>query len=262
MRTEEKCFKELVELCHSPGFAHVIAMFCFRDNWIGFKDQMTGKLIADKKTPQRLIRTEIASLIGGLLGGTGSIELPDQGVIAEYLERAESLLEEIHQCMIKDAFSGWEADSSPLSTGEAIREAAFYATESAYAFQYIEFAEMRYQQDEKWLADNVGFTLTDGKTIANAIVGIQTQKTMRHLENLGKTDRTLWTMLPAFELEQGEVISATGLPEKAVEAFFNAFSCDVGSENASFFSVTDFNITSARPIVLSEGRYFYFNTSA
>lgn len=135
MRTEEKCFQELIELCRSPGFAHAIAMFCFRDNWIGFKDQMTGKLIADKRTPQRLIRTEIASLIGGLLGGSGSIELPDQGVIAKYLERAERTLGEIHECMIKDAFVDWDADTSPLSTGEAMREAAFYATESAYAFQ-------------------------------------------------------------------------------------------------------------------------------
>lgn len=258
MRTEEKCFQELIELCRSPGFAHAIAMFCFRDNWIGLKDQMTGKLIADRKTPQRLVRTEIASLIGGLLGGSGSIELPDQAVTGEYLERAERLLAEIHQCMIKDAFSDWDADSSPLSTGEAIRESAFYATESAYAFQYIEFSEMRYQQDEQWLADNVGFALKDAKIIVDAIVDIQSQKAMRQLENLRKTDPALWTMLPAFELEKGEVVSASGLPEKTVEAFFDAFICDVSSENSSFKSVTDFNITSARPIVLLGGRYFLF----
>lgn len=258
MRTEEQCFKELIELCRSPGFAHAIASFCFRDNWIGFKDQMTGKLIADRKTPQRLIRTEIASLIGGLLGGSGSIELPDQGVIAEYLERAERLLEETHQCMIQDAFGDWEAETSPLSTGEAIREAAFYATESAYAFQYLEFAEVRYQQDEQWLADNVGFTLKDAKIIADALVGIQSQKAMHHLESLRETDPVLWTMLPAFELKQEEVINASGLPEQTVQSFFEAFCCDARSENGTFQSVTEFNITSARPIVLLEGRYFLF----
>jgi len=258
VQTEEKYFLELIELCRSPGFAHAIAMFCFRDNWIGFKDQMTGKLIADKKTPQRLVRTEIASMIGGLLGGSGSIDLPDQRVTAKYLERAERILEEIHQCMIKDAFPDWEADISPISTGEAIREAVFYATESAYAFQYIEFAEMCYQRDEKWLADTVGFTIKDAEIIADAIVGIQSAKAMHHLESLRKTDPTLWTMLPAFELEQGDIVSVSGLPEKTVEAFFDAFTCDVSSENASFKSVTDFNITSAKPIVRLEGRYFLF----
>ncbi|MGX9352810.1 YecA family protein [Shimia sp. W99] len=258
MRSEEVCFQELMELCRSPGFSHAIAMFCFRDNWIAFKDQMTGELISDKKTPQRLVRTEIASLIGGLLGGTGSIELPDQSVIAEYLERAERLLEEIHQCMVKDAFSDWQADSSPLSTGEAIREAAFYATESAYAFQYSNLAKVRYQQDEQWLTDNVGFTLQDAKVIADVIVDIQSQRAMDHLESLRKTDPTLWTMLPAFQLEQAQVVEASGLPEKTVQHFFDAFSCDASSENGAFHSVTDFNITSARPIVLLDGRYFLF----
>lgn len=258
MRTEEKCFQELVELCQRPGFVHAISMFCFRDNWISFKDQMTGKIIAERKKPQRLIRTEIAALIGGLLGGSGSIDLPDQSVIAEYLERAERLLEEIHQCMVKDAFAYLEADISPLSTGEAIREAAFYATESAYSFQYIEFAEMRYQHDEQWLADSVGFTIKDAKIICNAIVGIQSQKAMHHLESLRTTDPTLWTMLPAFELEQDDIVRDSGLPEKTVEAFFDAFTCDIGFDNSSFKSVTDFNITSARPIVLLDGRYFLF----
>ena len=57
--------------------------------------------------------------------------------------------------MIVDAFADLKPDSAPLSTGEAIREAAFYATESAYAFQYKDFAEVRYQPDEQWLLHNV-----------------------------------------------------------------------------------------------------------
>ncbi|KGM48030.1 hypothetical protein ATO9_13670 [Pseudooceanicola atlanticus] len=258
MRSEEECFQELIELCRSPGFAHAIAMLCFRDNWIGLKDQMTGKLIADMKSPQRLVRTEIASLIGGLLGGPGSTELPDQAVIAQYLERTERLLEEIHQCMVKDAFSARKAGTSPLSTGEAIREAAFYATESAYAFQYNAFSEMRYQQDKQWLADNVGFTPEDAKIIADAIVGIQSQKAQDHLESLRHIDQKFWTMLPAFELEQGALVTASGLSEKTVENFFDAFTCDVSFDNATFQSVTDFNITSARPIVLLDGRHYLF----
>lgn len=258
MRSEEQCFQELMEICQSPGFAHAIAILCFRDNWIGIKDQMTGKLLADKKAPEHLIRTEIASLIGGLLGGAGSIEMPDQTVLANYLERAERLLEEIHQCMIADAFPDLKAHISPLSTGEAIREAAFYATESAYAFQYKDFAEVRYQQDEKWLVDNAGFTLKEAKIIADAIVNIQTKKTMSRFSSIKGIDKTIWTMLPAFELLREEVVVFSGLPIKIVDKFLTAFSCDVKVDNSAFRSVTDFNITSVRPIVLLEGRYYLF----
>lgn len=258
MRSEEQCFQELMEVCRAPGFAHAIALFCFRDNWIGFKDQMTGKLLADKKTPERLIRTEIASLIGGLLGGAGSTELPDQAMMANYVEQAEPLLEEIHQFMVTDAFSDLDMQSSPLSSGEAIREAAFYATESAYAFQYKEFAEVRYQEDEQWLERNVDFTLKDAKLIADAIVSIQSKKAMDCLAGLRKTNPALWTMLPAFELVPEEVSSASGVPVKTVENFFVAFSCDVRTENANFRTVTDFNITSVKPIVLLDRRYFLF----
>lgn len=258
MRSEEQCFQDLLEVCRSPGFAHAIAMFCFRDNWIRFKDQMTGKLLADKKTPERLIRTEIASLIGGLLGGTGSIELQNQTVFSDYLEQAERLLDEIHQCMITDAFSDLKEDSSPLSTGEAIREAAFYATESAYAFQYKDFSVVRYQKDEQWLADNVGFTPKEAKLIADVIIDIQSKKAMDHLTSLRKTDYRNWTMLPAFELTVEEVADASRLTVKKIESFFAAFACDVGTDNSSFRSVTSFNVTSVKPIIFLEGKYYLF----
>ncbi|WP_298938535.1 SEC-C metal-binding domain-containing protein [uncultured Ruegeria sp.] len=257
-RTEEECFQELMDLCGSPGFAHAIAVFCLRDNFISYKDQMTGELIADKKTPSRLVRTEIASLIGGLLGGTGSTELVDQAVIATYLEQAERLLEEIHQCMIADVLVELKPDSLPLATGEAIREAAFYATESAYGFQYKDFAEFRYQKDEQWLVENVGFTLRDAKVITDVIVEIQSKKARRQLESLRETAPALWTMLPAFELKPSEVAVASGLPEDTVKSFFVAFSCNVETKNEDFQSVTDFNVTSARPIICLETRYYLF----
>lgn len=258
MRSEIEAFQELMETCKKPGFAHAIAIFCFRDNFVAFNEQMTGKLLADKKTPERLIRNEISSLIGGLLGGSGSIEIPDQKILADYLERAESLLEEIHYCMIADAFSDLKEDTSPLSTGEAIREAAFYATESAYAFQYKDFSEIRYQHDDQWLADNVGFTIKDAKVIASTIVDVQSQKAMDHLGSLRNTDPRLWTMLPAFELCPKEVSASSRLPIKTVEKFFECFSCGVNFDNTAFQSVTDFNITTTKPIILLEGRYYLF----
>ena len=35
-RKECEVFKELEDLCHSPGYVHVIAYLCFRDNTIRY----------------------------------------------------------------------------------------------------------------------------------------------------------------------------------------------------------------------------------
>ena len=103
-----------------------------------------------------------------------------------------------------------------------------------------------------------GFTLNDAKVIADAIVEIQSQKAMSQVKSFNGTNPTPWTMLPAFELNLREIAGASGLPIKIVENFFDAFTCDIKYDNVDFLSVTDFNITSAKPILVLEGRYYLF----
>ena len=40
MRTEQEIFDDLATLCLSKGYIHALAAICFRDNIIGFKDEL------------------------------------------------------------------------------------------------------------------------------------------------------------------------------------------------------------------------------
>ena len=40
-RTEKEIFDELEVLCKSPGYAHTIAYFCYRDNTIRYTDEIS-----------------------------------------------------------------------------------------------------------------------------------------------------------------------------------------------------------------------------
>jgi hypothetical protein len=42
-RSEQEIFDELATVCQSPGFAHAIAMFCFRDNVVGCAETLKGE---------------------------------------------------------------------------------------------------------------------------------------------------------------------------------------------------------------------------
>ena len=41
MRSEQEIFEELAQLCLNPGYVHVIAYFCFRDNFVRFEKEIT-----------------------------------------------------------------------------------------------------------------------------------------------------------------------------------------------------------------------------
>src|SRR6266852_2801624 len=43
LRSEQDIFDELAALCASPGYAHATAFFCFRDNIVGYKDELKGE---------------------------------------------------------------------------------------------------------------------------------------------------------------------------------------------------------------------------
>jgi hypothetical protein len=63
-RKESEVFKELETLCHSPGYVHAIAYFCFRDNTIKYADEVKLEDVLQQFSTERLVRTEISTLIG------------------------------------------------------------------------------------------------------------------------------------------------------------------------------------------------------
>lgn len=262
MKPEDEIFSELIQLCRSPGFAHALSCICIRDNWISYGDEISGKDISSIKDKDRLIRTEISALVAGLVGGSRVFEDIAFEVVLEYIEKAEMLLEKIHNSMIECAISETNGEFPSLNMGEAIREAAFYATESAYPFQYVDFAIDRYGRDSEWLSRNLGFTIADACKIFQSVSHFQDEKTNEYLRFLRRRKIENPSFLSVFELDISEIESRSGLSSEIVQAFVDAFSCNSSVEDINYRSVTDFNLTSVRPILRHGNRYFLFQNAS
>jgi len=100
-RTEQQIFGDLETLCTSPGYAHAIAFFWFRDNVVGYKDELKGQDYAKLFSPNRLIRTEISTLIGLMARGAIDLTLPSPTQLQAQLENSERLLKELHNAMMQ-----------------------------------------------------------------------------------------------------------------------------------------------------------------
>ncbi len=101
-------------------------------------------------SPERLVRTQISTLVGLLIKGDIDYAIPDPAVTQQYIERTEALLEEIHRAMLASTLSdlGFEEalkkETNPFAKGNVLREAIFYSGESGYSFQYRDFAVKKY----------------------------------------------------------------------------------------------------------------------
>lgn len=152
-RGETTIIAELRDLCQSPGYAHAIAYFCFRNNILTYTENF--KTVTPLSF-NRLIRTEISTLIALALEGKFDIQMPSEELLSDYVSKTEILLEELHHCLAQPMFEKAKAD---LAKGEAdvwggdgwqsfVREPIFYSSESAYPYQYKDLFVEKYQKDE------------------------------------------------------------------------------------------------------------------
>ncbi|MBN9002584.1 MAG: preprotein translocase, partial [Rhizobiales bacterium] len=145
LRSEQDIFDELATVCQRPGFAHAIATFCFRDNIVGYGDKLKGEDYAKMFSSDRLIRTEISTLIGLMARAPIDWAKPSNENIEHMLKQAEALLQELHIVLNRPGEENFKAmmegeDANPFKAGSFLREPIFYAAESAYASQYRDFA--------------------------------------------------------------------------------------------------------------------------
>ena len=263
-RPEVEIFDDLVSLCTQSGFPHVIAALSFRDNVILYSKEIQGKDLAKMRSLDRLIRNEISALIGCMVKAKIDWSLPDPKQLQLMIERAESLLAEIHERFNHDAFNKITPEdiatgTDPTSSGEALREAIFYAPESSYAFQFRDMAAERYASDTEWIRRNKGFSPEDAKIICKAISDVQNDVLMSTIKSMRTKPQSEWTTLPGFQLDVPRISEAAGLDEPKVLAFLDAFSWPDGSTNDGFQSVDDFNEAGIMPIIVDpEGNRYLF----
>src|SRR5437879_7581425 len=127
MRNEQEIFDELARLCTSPGYVHAVAYLCFRDNVVRYQGEMTSDDMRHLFSKERLVRTEISTLIGLLVKEDVDFALPTPEVTQKYITRSEELLEEMHHSMMQGMFGGLtlkevlEKHIDPFDRGAALQ---------------------------------------------------------------------------------------------------------------------------------------------
>ncbi len=257
-RSENIIFTDLELLCAKPGFIHAIAYFCFRDNLVLFKSELTPGDLAKLHTGEQLCRTEIATLIGLFLRSSRDYSLPTPARTREYIDEAEGLLHELHTSMASDWFKDLTPEKiasgfDPFSDGSSMREPIFYGGDSAYSFQYRDFSPEKYKKDASWLLANKGFEIDDAIKVAEAIAALQMQIQLATANEL-KSDRPdSWSYLPGFTFSIDELTAKSKLDRETVTNIVNAFCVSDQENNTAFLALSDFNINTAQPIIRTSG---------
>jgi hypothetical protein len=274
IRSEQEVFEDLSVLCGSPGYIHVLAYLSYRDNFISYDGHMTSEDMAASYVPERTIRTEFSTLMGLMLKQPIDFGVPAPPDMQMLVDKTKALLGELHSCLNQPMFEGIKrtvaaqraglpADeaASLFQRGDVLREPIFYGGESAYSFQYREFALDRYAEDDDWLRANKGFRIADGRAVAVSLSQLQNRKMRETIEGMRGLDPSQWTILPGFTFSLDEISAEAGVAAESVSAVLAALTAPESPTNAGFTSLGDFNIANALPILRSpSGDYLSLQT--
>jgi hypothetical protein len=273
-RSEPEVFGDLDILCGSPGYIHVLAHLSLRDNLISYDGHMTSEDMAASYAPGRTVRTEFSTLMGLMLKHPIDFRVPAPDEIQVLIDKTEALLKKLHVCLnqpmlegLKQAVADQQAGvpldeaGSFFRRGDVLREPIFYGGESAYSFQYRDFALERYAKDDDWLYANKGFRIADAHAVAGALVRLQNRKVMEAIKGMRRLHPSQWTTLPGFTSSLDEIASEANIVPETAPAVLAAFTAPEPPTNASFASLDDFNIANALPILRSpSGDYVSLQT--
>ncbi|PSJ45554.1 preprotein translocase [Zobellella endophytica] len=251
-REESQILEDLATLAGLPGYVHAVANICHRDNVIHIKGKLKPSDMDRLFSRERLIRTELTTLIGLMVKKPLDLSLQPTNVIDGYVRRTDALMQELHDSMsypmFKSMFEAVKAGTTPPEPwhGPGMREPIFYGTESAYAFQYRDFVPEKYGADDAWMLKNKGFTSYQARIIAKTMCALMDEKGTRLLADTRMVN-TPATWLPVFEFSLDEVAYHSRVDKGVVEAFFRAFR--FAGDNSGFKEVGDFNEVAARPLL-------------
>ena len=266
-RSEQEVFADLEILCRAPGYAHVIAYFYFRDNLIKVGEKLDPQDLACLHSFDRLCRNEISVLLGLMVKGTSYLDTVDPKTLSEIIERSEKLLLELHHAMneaFRPAFmEALKAGPSvnPFKSGIAQREPIFYSGESAFDFQFIEFALEKYRHDTDWFIANKGYSVQEAVQILQAVATFQNRHVMEALSELRSRPMHEWTLLPGFMFNIDNIHHESGLAKETISSFLRSFCCPEGVNNDAFNSIDDFNYLNAYPLIaVGQDHYLCFQS--
>jgi hypothetical protein len=259
-RGEQYVFADLSDLCSAPGYIHAIAYLCFRDCSIRYADEVRPDDMRHLFSRDRLLRTELSTVIGLVAKRQIDFTLPPADTLELYIERTDSLLLELHEVLAR-GFRLPKAEGvvcRETIPSDALREAIFYGGESAYSYQYRDFAVAKYAQDREWIAATKGFSIEAAVEVLRAVTRLQEERTISVLQSFSETPPHQWTLLPAFEFSAEEIGNRSGIEPKIVNSVLRAFTVPEGETNDGFKSLNDFNVANALPLLQHGDRFVMF----
>ncbi len=266
-RPEQEIFDELARLAATPGFAHVIAAFCVRDNFTWYRDEIRADDMEHLYSRSRLIRTEMFTLIGLMARARPDYRAPPPVNSIELAERAETLLAELHDSMSMPWFEALQ-NGSPDGGAESeipprpMREPIFYGGEGAFSFQNVDFAANKYAADDDWLIANRGASIGDMVAVTDAIGKLITEQ-LGVAIRAGAQPLADPSILAGFTFTIGPLAEQLGLPLERIAAAVRAFTLTSDHSNESFQALNDFNAVTALPILAVDGdRFLLFHFNA
>ncbi len=269
-RPEQEVFDEIAELTATPGYAHVIAFLCVRDNFIWHRrNGMKAEDMQHLYSRSRLIRTEMSTLIGLMVRAGGDLTAPPPADVDTLVKRSDALMEELHRSMgtptLESMFTAFEVGETPPNPWEsngAMREPIFYGGEGAFSFQNCDFAIEKYAADDPWLQEHRKAGIADMVAFAKAAANIQNGKVSGAMAAGANTPGDP-RLLEAFTLTAAEIAPAAGLGEKTASACIAAFRLAAGRGNPTFASISDFNAVNGSPVLeTGDGRHLLFHFNA
>lgn len=269
-RPEQDIFDDLRTLTARPGFAHVIAYFCLRDNFTWYHDGITAKDMQHLYSQSRLIRNEIFTLIGLMVQAEPDYAAPPPKDAISLAAQAEALLEELHDRLGQpltvqtDTSSALDTFLAWWGTGDAMREPIFYGGEAAFSFQNCAFASEKYAADDPWLVNHKGASIDEMIAVAMAIGEVQYAKATL-AQRAGEPTAISDNILPAFIFSVEDIEKVIDLPPEKIRACIHAFMLSAGSRNDSFIALNDYNAVNGSPILAVGGEsylLFHFNALA
>lgn len=268
LRSEQVIFDDLALLAATPGFAHVVAGFCARDNITWFSDEMRAEDLQHLYSRKRLIRTEMFTLIGLMARANPDYDAPPPTDAAELAARGEALLEELHHSMtapwgeaFREAIDSGEMPDSWRSAN-AMREPIFYGGEAAFSVQNCDLAGEKYSADDRWLVEHKGASINDMIAVAKTIGDEHASRVadVIHAEPTGIGDPRF---LAAFTFTAAELGSRLTIAPERIRATIAAFALMRGHGNPTFKSLHDFNAVTATPIIqVDDARFILFHFNA
>src|SRR5271165_4254332 len=226
MRNEQEVFDDLAKLCSRPGYVHALAFISYKDNYVGYIEEVTAENMLSMFSKDRLIRTELCTLIGLLVKTNIDFTRPSAQVAQTYIERTYTLLEELHQTMSEGLLRGLREGSpskecKPFSQGQVLREPIFYSGESAYSFQYRDLSVKKYAADSAWLEENKGFSIEAARDVVRTVQQFQNERLAEILHSLPALPLDEWTLLPGFTFEVSDISATSKIDAVVIEHVLN-----------------------------------------